>query len=282
MLRNRPLGPGRSARRPGGIPQLGRLCQLAAGAALLAVATGCSSNNSSNSTAAAATTTTETTTTEATSSTATPAPEVPSSAPAVDSAPGTVTFAAEVWADNWFRLYANGEVVGEDSVPITTERSFNSETFTFQASYPLTIGAISKDFKESDSGLEYIGTDRQQMGDGGLIVQVTDIATGEVVATSSAGWNGLVVHKAPTNPECVSSSVPDTDCKAIILDEPKGWADPGFDDTGWEPATVYTAEAVGAKDGYDDITWAPTAALIWSSSLTQDNTILWRAPLATG
>ena len=66
------------------------------------------------------------------------------------------TFEAEVWADNWFALYVNGELVGEDSVPITTERSFNSETITFDADYPLTIAIEAKDFKEDDSGLENI------------------------------------------------------------------------------------------------------------------------------
>ena len=40
------------------------------------------------------------------------------------------TFTAQVWADNWFALYVNGELVGEDSVSITTERSFNAETIT--------------------------------------------------------------------------------------------------------------------------------------------------------
>ena len=89
-------------------------------------------------------------------------------------------FTAEVWADNWFALYVNGELVGEDSVPITTERSFNAEVIEFSATYPLTIGIEAKDFKETDSGLEYIGTDRQQMGDGGIIAQITDTVTGEV------------------------------------------------------------------------------------------------------
>ena len=199
---------------------------------------------------------------------------VDTAAPAADSAPST--FTAEVWADNWFSLSVNGEPVGEDSVPITTERSFNSETIAFTASYPLTIAIVSKDYKETDSGLEYIGTDRQQMGDGGLIAQITDTSTGRVVATTSNGWRGLVVHTAPTNPECVDSDDPDTDCASVILEEPAGWSEPGYDDSGWTPATVYTADEVGAKDGYLDITWDPSAALIWSSSLTQDNTILWR------
>ena len=101
---------------------------------------------------------------------------------ATTSSPGqgaTSQFVAEVWADNWFALYVNGELVGEDSTPITTERSFNAETITFTAAYPLTIGIEAKDFKETDSGLEYIGERNQQMGDGGIIAQITDLSTGQ-------------------------------------------------------------------------------------------------------
>ena len=72
-----------------------------------------------------------------------------------------MSFKAEVWADNWFSLYINGKLVGEDSVPITTVRSFNAETISFTATYPLTIAMISKDYEEATNGLEYIGTDRQ-------------------------------------------------------------------------------------------------------------------------
>lgn len=199
-----------------------------------------------------------------------------------DAASAEVTFTAEVWADNWFSLSVNGTLVGEDSVPITTERSFNAETITFTASYPLTIALVSKDFKETDSGLEYIGTDRQQMGDGGVIAQITDTSTGTIVATTSADWRGLVIHTAPTNVECVTSDDPDTDCLAVIGEEPDGWATAGFDDSDWTPATVYTADEVGAKDGYTEIQWDPAAQLIWTSSLKQDNTILWRTVVTAG
>ena len=60
-------------------------------------------------------------------------------------------------------MYNNGELVVEDSVSITTERSFNAETKEFRSQYPLHLAFVLKDFKENDSGLEYIGTDRQQM-----------------------------------------------------------------------------------------------------------------------
>ena len=93
-------------------------------------------------------------------------------------------FTAEVWADNWFAMYVNGKKVGEDSVPITTQKSFNSEIIKFTASYPLTIGFIAKDYVQSKSGLEYIGTNSQQIGDGGLIFQIREKVSQKLVTVS--------------------------------------------------------------------------------------------------
>ena len=185
-------------------------------------------------------------------------------------------FTAEVWADNWFSLYVNGVKVGEDSVPITTERSFNSETISFTATYPLTIAMVTKDYKQNDSGLEYIGTDRQQVGDGGFIAQITEASTGKVVATTNAGWRGLVIHQAPLSLSCEKSKSPDTDCTSRISAEPSNWTSSAFDDSQWTAASTYSEEAVGVKDGYNDVSWSPNAQLIWTSNLKIDNTILWR------
>ena len=186
------------------------------------------------------------------------------------------TFTAEVWADNWFSLYVNGELVGEDSVPITTERSFNAETIAFEATYPLTIAIMTKDFKETDSGLEYIGEPNQQMGDGGFIAQFTDTSTGEIVAVTNGEWRGLVIQTAPLNVECEKSADPDTDCQFETLDEPANWTSSNFDDSSWINATSYLADEVGVKDGYNEITWDSTAEIIWGPNLNTNNTILWR------
>ena len=101
------------------------------------------------------------------------------SGPAQAATSKSISFQAEIWADNWFSLYINGKKVGEDSVSISTERSFNSEKIKFTASYPLTIGVIAKDFIENSSGLEYIGKPNQQIGDGGIIIQIRELATGK-------------------------------------------------------------------------------------------------------
>ncbi|MEM9564665.1 MAG: PEBP family protein [Actinomycetota bacterium] len=188
----------------------------------------------------------------------------------------TSTFTAEIWADNWFALYVNGELVGEDSVPITTERSFNAETFTFEATYPLTIAIEAKDFKETDSGIEYIGESKQQMGDGGLIAQITDDETGAAIV-SDASWASLVVHQAPLNTGCEKDPDPDTTCQFEAIDNPDGWTESGFDDGSWTPAVEWAEGDVDPKDGYDEISWYETARLIWGADLEVDNTVLFRA-----
>ncbi len=64
------------------------------------------------------------------------------------------TFDGEIWVDNWFSVHVDGEVVLEDPVPITTERSFNAESFTFEAEYPFTLSVVARDFIENNTGLE--------------------------------------------------------------------------------------------------------------------------------
>ncbi len=190
--------------------------------------------------------------------------------------PKTLSFTAEVWADNWFALYANGKKVGEDSVSITTERSFNSEVITFTASYPLTIGVVAKDYIANDSGLEYIGSPRQQIGDGGIIAQVRETKSKKFVAATGSKWRTLVIHKAPLNPDCVTSANPITDCTFVKSSEPKGWSASTYKDSKWTFAKIYTEDAVGVKDGYEQIKWNSNAKLIWGSDLKLDNTILMR------
>ena len=188
----------------------------------------------------------------------------------------SVTFTAQVWADNWFSLTVNGVKVGEDSVPITTERSFNAETFTFIATYPLTIAMVAKDYAEDESGLEYIGTDRQQMGDGGLIAEFTDTSTGKVIAVTNTTWKSLVIFRAPLNVDCVSSADPATACEHESISEPDNWTSPTFDDSAWDTATEFTAAEVRPQGDYTTLTWSPDAQLIWSGDLKVDNTILYR------
>ena len=112
------------------------------------------------------------------------------------------------------------------------------------------------------------------MGDGGLIFQITDAATGRLVAVSDHRLRCLVTHKAPLNPECAKSRNPAQDCKARILPEPAGWKALNFDTSKWEAAKLYTEDEVGPKGGYDEIRWDRSAKLVWTSDLVADNTLL--------
>lgn len=185
-------------------------------------------------------------------------------------------FVAQVWADNWFSLSVNGEEVGTDPVPITTERSFNATTLRFTATLPLTLAVVAEDFKQDDTGLEYIGTDGQQIGDGGFILQITDATTGKVVAGTSTSWRALVVHRAPLDKGCERSTDPASDCASRSIEEPAGWTTPGFDDDRWARATAYTPAQVGAREGFGTVRWSAGASLIWSTDLEADNTVLLR------
>jgi len=207
-------------------------------------------------------------------------PIIPAVALAVASAAPVYaeTYDADVWADNWFEMRVNGEQVAEDSVPITTERSFNAESFSFEAEAPFVIGLVAKDFKENDTGLEYIGTRRQQMGDGGVIVQIRN-AAGETVVVSNDDWQCHVIHTAPLDKSCEDESDPvagEGACGFEASDEPAGWDSPDFDASGWAQADVYTDAEVDPKMGYDEITWDGDAQLIWGPDLEQSNTVLCR------
>ena len=188
------------------------------------------------------------------------------------------TFTADVWADNWFEMRINGQQVAQDSVPITTERSFNAESFRFEAQRPFVVGLVAKDFKQNDTGLEYIGTRKQQMGDGGVILQIKT-ASGQTIAVSDAGWQCQVIHKAPLDTRCARERNPVAGKGACTFDaraEPAGWDRPGFDDSDWPAADVHSKRAVRPKDGYDRIRWDRSAEFIWGPDLEQDNTVLCR------
>lgn len=188
------------------------------------------------------------------------------------------TYAADVWADNWFEMRINGVKIAEDSVPITTERSFNGESFSFDAQPPFVIGLVAKDFIENDTGLEYIGTSRQQMGDGGIILQIND-SGGNTIAVSDANWQCMVIHTAPLDKSCESVSNPiagEGACAFEVSDEPKGWDQAGFDASVWPQASAYPAQQVDPKGGYRDVTWSDAARFIWGPDLETNNTVLCR------
>lgn len=200
----------------------------------------------------------------------------------VVSSDGSVKLVGEVWVDNWFTLYVGGTKLIEDSVPITTERSFNAERVTFSTNLPTVIAFELRDFMENETGLEYIGTNRQQLGDGGAIAQFRDAGSGDLVAVTDADWRCLVVQHAPAELTCARERNPSVDisaCAPTIRSIPKGWTLPIFDDRNWPKATVHSASAVNPKGGYDRVTWDPAARFIWGPDLERDNVVLCRVTI---
>lgn len=190
---------------------------------------------------------------------------------------GEIELTGEVWVDNWFSLWVNGEHLIEDSVPITTERSFNAERFTFRTNFPIVLAFEFRDFMENATGLEYIGTRKQQMGDGGAIAQ---FKTGDrTIAVTDTSWRCLVVQHAPVETSCESADAPNVDqgaCSQIIEPVPENWQSPSFDDSDWTFASLHSESAVSPKDGYDAIDWDTNAKIIWGADLERDNIVYCR------
>jgi hypothetical protein len=121
------------------------------------------------------------------------------------------------------------------------------------------------------------------MGDGGFIMQLTDLSTGEVVAVSNGEWACIVINEAPLDKSCENESNPVAGiapCEFVDLDEPEGWKSADFDDSGWMATIVYTARAVDPKGGYDDVSWNGSARFIWGPDLETNNTLLCRVTIS--
>lgn len=194
--------------------------------------------------------------------------------------PVPLTVNADVWVDNWFALYAGDELVQEDTVPYDTERSFNSESFTFETDPSAVLSVLIRDYMEDDSGLEYIGSRRQMTGDGGFIAQFVDAETNSPVAVSDESWRCLAIHQAPLNRSCERSPNPEQACDALIQPEPDNWKDADFDDSAWPGAVVRSRQEVRPMGGFNQVSWNSEARLIWTADLDTDNTVLCRFTLS--
>lgn len=186
------------------------------------------------------------------------------------------TVRAEIWADNWFAAYVGDKLVHEDTTPFATERSFNADTFSFETKLPVELNVIIRDYMENESGLEYIGSRRQQIGDGGFAAQFFDAESGELIAWSSNDWRCIAVQRAPLNRECVRSDHPLLDCQAETGDIPQDWQQPGFDDSEWPFAVSHSSNDVRPHGGYRSINWHANVELIWTDDIELDNTLLCR------
>lgn len=199
---------------------------------------------------------------------------------------------ATLFADNYFELYVNGHYVGRDAVGFTP---FNSHAVRYQVGYPITYAVLLVDWE----GYLGIGLedqrDRLHIGDGGFIAAFSD-------GTVSHGkWLCRAFYVAPLDdPSCVivdengnpdSSGCPSTDeavacrttdpetsCQAAHFALPSDWMSPDYDDSGWLPATTYTADQVTTAPGFRNYehTLFREAEFIWTNNLNLDNLVVCR------
>ena len=166
------------------------------------------------------------------------------------------TIKANVYADNSFKLYINGELVAVDSISFVPH---NVVSVDILPAYPMTIAVMGIDNADPKTGMEYANTN---IGDGGFILKLGD---GTV---TNATWKAKKFSWGP-----IDSDVKNPHVASIPL--PKNWFAVGFDDSEWPHAKEFTEEEVGPKEPFFEHDFKG-AKFIWSDDVKLDNLVLFR------
>lgn len=166
------------------------------------------------------------------------------------------TIKANVYADNSFRLYINGELVAVDSIAFVPHNVVSVDVLP---AYPMTIAVMAIDNADPKTGMEYANTN---IGDGGFILKLGD---GTV---TSASWKAKKFSWGPVggdtkNPRVESIPIPDN------------WYANDFDDRQWPQAKEYSEEDIGPKEPFFEHDFKG-AKFIWSDDVKLDNVVLFR------
>jgi hypothetical protein len=170
------------------------------------------------------------------------------------------TVAANIYADNWFVLYINGQLTAVDSISFIPH---NVIAVDLLPTYPMTIAVMARDNFDPKTGMEYANTN---IGDGGFILKFGD---GTV---TSAQWKAKSFSRGPlkgdaANPKIEEDPIPDN------------WHAVDFDDSQWPHAKEFTEEEVGPKQPFFEHDFEG-AKFIWSEDLALDNVVLFRHHVA--
>jgi hypothetical protein len=171
------------------------------------------------------------------------------------------TIKANVYADNWFQMYINGELVAVDSIKFIPH---NVVSVDLLPTYPMTIAVMAKDNADPKTGMEYANTN---IGDAGFILKFSD---GTV---THAGWKAKSFSHGPVNRDTKNPRVENTPI-------PDNWFATDFNDSEWSNATEYTEDEVGPKQPYYDSDFKG-AKFIWTRDIALDNTVIFRHHVAT-
>lgn len=166
------------------------------------------------------------------------------------------TIRANMYADNWFALYINGELTAVDSIQFIPHNVISVDILP---TYPMTIAVIAKDNADPKTGMEYANTN---IGDGGFILKFAD---GTVTDST---WKAKAFSRGPIDRNTKNPTAEHTPL-------PENWFAVDFDDSSWKQAKEYSEEQVSPKQPYFDTDFQG-AKFIWSDDIELDNTVLFR------
>ncbi|EMI20878.1 secreted protein [Rhodopirellula maiorica SM1] len=171
------------------------------------------------------------------------------------------TVKANLYADNWFVMYINGELVAVDSIKFMPH---NVVSVDILPAYPMTIAVMAKDNADAETGMEYANT---QIGDAGFILKFGD---GTV---TNATWRARAFSHGPIDHDTKNPRVEN-------LEIPENWYAIDFDDSAWGTAKEYTQEQVGPKEPFFAHDFEG-AKFIWTDDIELDNTVIFRHVVTT-
>ena len=166
------------------------------------------------------------------------------------------TIKANVYADNSFKLYINGELVAVDSIKFVPHNVVSVDVLP---AYPMTIAVMGIDNADPKTGMEYANTN---IGDGGFILKLGD---GTV---TNANWKAKKLSWGPVDNNTQHPRVES-------IPTPKDWHTVEFDDSQWANAKEFTEEQVGPKTPFFEHDFKG-AKFIWSDNIKLDNIVLFR------
>lgn len=166
------------------------------------------------------------------------------------------TLRANVYADNTFIMYINGNLVAVDSIEFIPHNVVSVDVLP---EYPMTIAVMAKDNADQETGMEYENTN---IGDGGFILKI-----GEKIV-SGKHWKAKNFFHGPIKSD-------EKNLKVIKTTIPNDWFKAGFDDSSWPSAKVFQEDEIGPKQPYFDHDFTG-AKWIWSDDIKLDNTVIFR------
>lgn len=166
------------------------------------------------------------------------------------------TIKANIYADNTFELYINGEITAVDSIKFIPHNVISVDVLP---KYPMTIAVLARDNADPKTGMEYANTN---IGDGGFILKFGDgtVTNGKWKAKS---FSHGPIGRDTTNPKVKTEPIPEN------------WFAIDFDDSQWKNAKEFSQDEVGPKEPFFEHDFAG-AKFIWADDLALDNTVIFR------